>query len=147
MKYPLILSVLCTFAVSCSSPTPPLSHLQRRSIESKELKGDYTDAFKATIAVLQDNGYVINNADIDSGVIQGETGGKLDAWKVYSINYEVTATLEQYGEGIVKERITFVRKRKRLGQEDSLLIDKPEFLQKIYDEIQKEIFIRQNLNR
>ena len=66
-------------------------------------------------------------------------------------NYEITATIEQFGDNTVKERITLVKKVKSSSQygtqENSEIVDDPEFFQKIYDEIQKEMFIRQNLSK
>jgi len=130
--------------------TTQITALQRRSLESRDLEGKYDDAFRATVQVLQDEGYIIENADFQSGVIQGETGIKQDFWGLMR-NSEVTATLEQFGENTVKERISFVTKNKSSSQygtqENSIRIEDPEFFQRIYDNIQKEIFVRQNLNK
>lgn len=140
-----VLFILLFLVAGCA--TTQLSNLQRRSIEAKELEGNFDDAFKATLQVLQDNGYVIKNTDYKAGVIQGETGEKQGFWTYY--NHEVTATIEQFGENRVKERITFVYKS---GDgvwiaKKSNIIEDPKFLQKIYDDIQKEIFVRQNLSK
>jgi hypothetical protein len=66
-------------------------------------------------------------------------------------NSEVTATLEQFGENIVKERISFVNKNKSSSQygtqENSTRVEDPELFQRIYDNIQKEMFVRKNLNK
>ena len=136
--------------MSAGCATTQLTALQRRSLESRDLEGKYDDAFRATVQVLQDEGYIIKNADFKSGVIQGETGTKQDFWGVMR-NSEVTATLEQFGENTVKERISFVNKNKSSSQygtqENSTRIEGPEFFQRIYDNIQKEMFVRQNLNK
>ena len=125
-----------------------LSSLQRRSIESRDLEGTFDTAFKATLQVLQDYGYVIKNTDFDSGVIQGETGVK-QGWFGVMTSFEVTATLEQFGENRVKERLSLVKKVKSSSQygthENSQIIDDAELFQKIYDDIQKEMFVRKNL--
>jgi len=136
--------------ISAGCATTQLSALQRRTLESRDLEGKYDDAFKATMQVLQDEGYIINNADYKSGVIQGETAIKQDFWGVMR-NSEVTATLEQFGENTVKERISFVKKVKSSSQygtqEDSTRVEDPELFQRIYDNIQKEMFVRKNLSR
>ena len=123
---------------------------QRRTYEAKDLTGSYDDAYKATVQVLQDYGYIIKYADHKSGVIQGETGVKM-GWFGRMDNTEITATLEQFGENTVKERLSLVGKYKMSSQygtqENSKIIDDPELFQKIYDDIQKEMFVRQNLNR
>jgi hypothetical protein len=136
--------------MSAGCATTQLTALQRRTLESRDLEGKYDDAFKATVQVLQDEGYIIKNADFRSGVIQGETGIKQDFWGMMR-NLEVTATLEQFGENTVKERISFVTKNKLSSQygtqENSTRVENPELFQRIYDDIQKEMFVRQNLNK
>lgn len=140
--------LLTIMSMGCA--TTQLSTLQRRTLESRDLEGKYDDAFKATIQVLQDEGYIIKNADFKSGVIQGETPIKQDFW-VGMKNSEVTATLEQFGENTVKERISFVNKTKSSSQygthENSTRVEDPELFQRIYDNIQKEMFVRKNLSR
>ncbi len=136
--------------MSAGCATTQLTALQRRSLESRDLEGKYDDAFRATVQVLQDEGYIIKNADFKSGVIQGETAIKKDFWAGMK-NSEVTATLEQFGENTVKERISFVNKNKSSSQygtqENSTRVEDPEFFQRIYNNIQKEMFVRQNLNK
>ena len=73
--FAILLSIL-----SAGCATTQLSDLQRRTLESRDLEGKYEDAFKATVQVLQDEGYIIKTADFESGVIQGETGIKQDFW-------------------------------------------------------------------
>lgn len=126
-----------------------MNSLQRRSIESKELEGNFDDAFKATLQVFQDYGYIIKDSDHQSGVIHGETGIKQVWFRME--NFEITATLEQFGVNIVKERISLIKKVKSSSQygtqENSLIIDDPALFQQLYDAIQKEMFIRKNLNK
>jgi hypothetical protein len=124
--------------------------MQRRSIEMRDLEGSFEDAFKATLQVFQDHGYMIKDSDHASGVIHGETGIKRALFMM--VNYEITATLEQFGPNTVKERITLIKKTKtdssKYGlQENSARIDNPALFQKLYDDIQKEMFIRRNLSR
>lgn len=145
-----LLGILLMMTTLTGCASAPLSALQRRSFEMKELEGIYDNAYKATLQVLQDHGYIIKNADYESGVIQGETGINMVLFKGM-VNVEVTATLEQFGENTVKERLSLIEKRKMSTQygtqESSKIIDDPELFQKIYDDIQKEMFVRQNLNR
>lgn len=141
----LILGIIFLLA-GCATP---MSALQRRSIESRELEGNFEDAFKSTLQVFQDYGYVIKDSDHAAGVIHGETGIK-QVW-LRMENYEITATLEQFGNNIVKERISLIKKIKMTSQygtqEDSVIIDDPELFQRMYNDIQKEMFIRKNLGK
>ncbi len=144
-----LLSV-CAIAIIFSGCAPTLSSMQRRSIEGRDLEGRFDDAFKATLQVFQDHGYIVKSSDYQSGVIQGETGVKQGWWGLMT-NFEITATIEQFGENTVKERISIVRKKKDSSQygthENSKTIDDPKVFQKLYDDIQKEMFIRRNLNK
>lgn len=141
-----VLFILLFLVAGCA--TTQLSNLQRRSIEAKELEGNFDDAFKATLQVLQDNGYVISHTDYKAGVIEGGTGEKHDFWHGQKA-YKVTATIEQFGENWIKMRITFLEEKgiDAWGSRRSNIVEDPNFLQKIYDNIQKEIFVRKNLNK
>lgn len=134
---------IAIFLVGCA--TPSLTNLQRRSIEAKELDGSFDDAFKATLQVLQDRGYVIKSTDYKAGVIQGETGEKQGFWRFY--NNEVSATMEQFGQNRVKARVIFISKSSDGLSKHSNIIDDPKFLQEVYDAIQKEMFVRKNLDK
>jgi len=147
MKKILLISILSLVLCGCVTN---LSNIQRRSIESKELEGSFEDGFRATMSVLQDRGYVIKHTDYDAGVIQAETMMRTNIFGGYS--YSVTATIEQFGKNRLKERITFIKKMiTDMGQHgrtvDSTIIYDPALLQQVYDEIQKEIFMRQNLSK
>ena len=137
--------LLPIFILLAGCVTPELSNLQRRSIESRDLEGNFDYAFKATLQVLQDRGYVIKNTDYKAGVIQGETGEKQVFWRFY--NNEASVTMEQFGEGRVKIRVTFISKSSDGMSKHSNIIDDPKFLQEVYDAIQKEIFVRKNLSK
>ncbi len=141
-----ILLALAFFMAGCATELTPL---QRRGIESRELQGKFDDALRATLQVFQDYGYVVQGTDYQSGVIHGATGVKRE-W-FFMINFEMTATIEQFGENRVKERLSLVKKIKNSSQygtqENSEIIDDPQLFQKIYDDIQKEMFIRKNLSK
>ena len=139
--------ILAIFLLAGCATT--MDAMQRRSIEAKDLEGNFDDAFKATLQVFQDQGYIIKDSDHQSGVIHGETGIKQVWFRME--NYEITATMEQFGPNTVKERISLVKKIKASSQygtqENSEIIDDPALFQKLYDEIQKEMFIRKNLSK
>ncbi len=147
MRKILVLLTLAIFICGCATT---MSSLQRRAFEAKDLEGTFESAFKSTLQVFQDYGYIIKNSDYQSGVIQGETGTTQNFWGTMT-NFEITATVEQFGENRVKERISLIKKTKSSSQygthENSKIIDDPELFQKLYDAIQKEMFVRQNLNK
>jgi hypothetical protein len=137
--------------VGCNEPQ--LTALQMREFQARDLQGTFDNAYKATLQVFQDYGYTIKNTDYKSGVIQGETGSKKDEnyfWNGAMINTEATATLEQFDPNTVKERLSLVNRKRVLGYynyENTEKIETPALYQKMYDDIQKEMFVRQNLNK
>lgn len=145
------LFIILLIIISTGCATTKLSPLQMRSIQSRELEGTFDNAFKATLQVFQDYGYVVKNTDYKAGVIQGETGIKRDFWWGTMSWFEMTATLEQFGENTVKERLSLILKKKSSSQygtqEASSIVDDVELFKKIYDDIQKEIFVRKNLSK
>lgn len=66
------LVTLCVFMVGCSNATPQLSQMQIREMTTKEIEADFKTTFKATMSVLQDQDYIIENTDFDSGLIVAE---------------------------------------------------------------------------
>jgi len=146
MKRKFLIFGILFFLAGCATS---MSAMQRRSIESKELEGNFEDAFKATLQVFQDYGYIIKDSDHASGVIHGETGIKQVWFRME--NYEITSTLEQFGANVVKERVSLIKKVKASSQygtqENSIIIDDPDLFQRLYNDIQKEMFIRKNLSK
>lgn len=63
---PFILVI--TFFVGCAAG-PQLSQMQIRQITTKMIEGSYDDVYRATMTILQDQGYVIKNTDMNSGLI------------------------------------------------------------------------------
>jgi hypothetical protein len=65
-------------------------------------------------------------------------------------NSEATATLEQFDPNTVKGRLSLVQKKKiyaAYNYENTEKIVDASLYQKMYDDIQKEMFIRQNINK
>lgn len=157
----LSVTALSFFLAGCITTKPKTTPLQRRAIESKEFEAGFDDVFRATLTVLQDQGYAIKNSDYNAGVIRGEGNTKLDFWGNSTL-YELTATIEKFTEVRTKMRLMLVKKitgtKKSLFSifggssppypvQTSNIVDEPKFIQRFYAQIQKEIFIRQNLNK
>lgn len=56
------------FFMGCQTG-PQLSPMQIRQLTTKEIEGSYENVFKATLTILQDQGYIVKNTDMDSGLI------------------------------------------------------------------------------
>ena len=166
LNFALLLSLaLCGWGCSTLKGSLPsaqeatLLAQQRRSIESKLLQGEYEDAFRATLSVLQDYGYVIETAEFDGGLIFAHTGTQGASQNDENENKKtatmskdnITAVLEPYGAGRVKARITIMRHLEQMTNKGTIArdirINNPQVIQRLFADIQKEIFIRQNLDK
>lgn len=66
LYFPFIL--LLTLFVGCAT-APQLSQMQIRQLTTKMIEGSYDNVYRATMTILQDQGYVIKNTDMNSGLI------------------------------------------------------------------------------
>ena len=82
--------VLIFFLWGCEV-TPKLSPLQKRQITTRMFDCSYENAYRATLTVLQDQGYVIKNTDMDSGLIVGtvdrSASGSSKFWQALAFGY------------------------------------------------------------
>jgi hypothetical protein len=190
--------MLCGCATTHTSP-PPLSPMARAAMQTKELSGDSETAYRATISVLQDQGWQVQVADKDGGLIQASStrgrdvigpeddyrssdelirktraqvvkfkGDKHVAPAIWTRWQRVTAVVEPWGDGRVRERLTIVNcgslpsglhyypYPRAFGyashevldsaQEQSVVVENPKTYQLLFQQIQKAIFIRQGLS-
>ncbi|MCK4303409.1 MAG: hypothetical protein KAY24_04160 [Candidatus Eisenbacteria sp.] len=61
---------VCLLFTGCTT-APKLTTMQIRQLTVRQVEGSYENTYRATMTVLQDNGYVIKNTDMDSGLIVG----------------------------------------------------------------------------
>ena len=65
-----LISILMILAFTvCCATAPKLSPMQKRQLTSKLIEADYENAYRACLTVLQDQGYIIKNTDMNSGLI------------------------------------------------------------------------------
>lgn len=149
----LVLGVLLLLE-GCTNTQPKLSQMQIREITTKELEGDYKTVFKATMTILQDQNYIIDNADIETGLISCEkavekettTGDVLmilfvDARHGASSKVNISATFTELSKTTTRVRLniqeTVVTKSSFGNDENSVFItDKG-----IYDSLFTQIMV------
>ena len=68
----VLLLALAGLPLAGCETTPELSPMQKRQITARVLDGGYENVFRATMTVIQDNGYIIKNADLATGLITAE---------------------------------------------------------------------------
>ncbi len=114
-----LLFLMGILMVGCTNTAPQLSQMQIREITTKEIPADYKSTFKATMSILQDEGYTIENTDFDAGLIVGKieqsqsvgfaetllfgTGSRMSTVKI-------SATVSEITKDITKLRINIQNK-------------------------------------
>lgn len=138
----------------CTNAQPQLSQMQVREITTKELEGNYKTVFKATMSILQDQNYIIENADLDTGliscekVVEKETSAGdvlmilfVDARHGASSKVNVSATLTELTKDVTKVRLNIqetVIKKSSFGNDEKAIFvtDKG-----IYDSLFNQIMV------
>ncbi len=72
--YRITMIILVLFAiifVGCAA-RPKLSPIQIRQITTKLINGTYEETYRSALTVLQDQGYIIKNTDMESGLIMAQ---------------------------------------------------------------------------
>ena len=156
--------------VACAPSAPPQperTQLEIRQMQTREYdrpKGGTTRVMKAVINSLQDDGFIIQNADKDLGFITAEKESDIeDRWESFFARLgaaegqparfrknnliECSVSVSEFGKNI---RVRSVFKHKVLDNLGGTLsvsnIDEPSFYQEFFSKVDKGIFIdRQGL--
>jgi len=68
-KFGLLIILPILFLSGCATITPHLSPMQIRTITTRHMEGGYENIYRACITVFQDQGYIIKNTDMNTGLI------------------------------------------------------------------------------
>lgn len=148
-------SVIVLVLTGCvTAPTSTKSALELQAIQAKEFDTSKKIAFAATLSVLQDLGYVVSNADLDTGLINGKSPTQQSfvpfVGRVMK-DTKATAFVEEITPGRTKVRLNFVKSEQSSsgygmrGEQDDP-IEEPTVYQDVFAKIQQGIFVRKNLN-
>ncbi len=128
------------------------SSLQLQAIQSKEFETNKKVAFASTMSIFQDLGYMIENADLETGLISAKspTAGEFVFGKGRIQKYlQATAFIEISGKTTTKIRLNFVNIEKIDGSmmqgRNDIPVEDPKIYQDTFEKIQKAIFIRENI--
>ena len=79
MKNIFIFTLALIFFGSACTTAPKLSPMQKREITTRLVDGSYDNIYRSILTVIQDQGYIIKNTDMNSGLINAvvdrQTGG------------------------------------------------------------------------
>ena len=150
-----LIPIIIIVIAGCLTLGPKLTPLQRRVMESKELEGTFDDAFRATIAVLQDKGYQIKTSDYDGGIIYAETVPTQFTFATGAVQDKVTVTFEKFTEDRVKIRANIIRAVTNAQGDPyhtpfaskSGPVENPRVYQELYMEVQREMFRRDQFGK
>lgn len=158
----LISIILCTFVIACASSgvTPPQTQLQIREFQTRSYETtDTLMVMKALLNVLQDDQFIVKNADKDLGLLTAtkevdvESGteaffsslfaGSDARWKKNCI-IECSGNVSEFGE---KTRVRINFQMKTLNNKGELMdvkqIDDPVYYQDFFSKVSKGIFIEE----
>jgi hypothetical protein len=148
--------------VGCVAPAPiaKKTSLEIQAVQAKSFEADKSLAFKSVMSVLQDLGYVVGSASLETGFItaesptQEDTSGSAVLGKILGgVRTEtksvVTASIEDINSSNSRVRLNFVHKAHRSsqygqsGSDDTPVMDTKVY-ENAFEKIGEAIFIRKN---
>ncbi|OGV18073.1 MAG: hypothetical protein A2X47_01730 [Lentisphaerae bacterium GWF2_38_69] len=149
-KFLILISIpAMIFIAGCEifNPPPQMTSLQIQAIQTREFETSKAIAFSSTMAVLQDLGYIISMASIDTGFITAESPSSSNFFMGVE-NTKVTAYIQSMPNGNTKIRLNFVT-HAQLSQPNGggvintdTAIYNPQPYQEAFNKIQQQIFIQ-----
>lgn len=134
---------------ACSTPpaSPEITSSEIQSIQTREIDTTYDVAFKSVLSVLQDLGYIIEEAEIDAGLITAEVSRQEGSFVRKTIVTRVTSSIEEMPSGLTRIRLNFFENQTHVYVDGSKnnyserLLD-PETYQDAFERIEKEVSVR-----
>jgi len=116
------MSTISTAVIPLSNPYQQPS-LELQELQARVLESDKRTMFNASVSVLQDAGYVVRNADFDTGLITaaGETQSNTNLFGILASTSSSTQTtasvfVEPWEIHATRIRVNFVEANKTSGQ-------------------------------
>jgi hypothetical protein len=146
----LITMVVVIAALSgCAAKKPQLTSLELQSMQSREYSAEKKIVFQSTLSVFQDLGYVIQQADLETGFITAKSPTKNDMVPFVGMSMtdtKATAFVEQIGTKS-KVRLNFVASHETsnaygMKSSQDTPVEDPLVYQNALTKIQEAVFIR-----
>lgn len=149
--------ILLTLGLSACATTsaPQLTSLEIQAVQTREFEVSKDISFGAVVTVFQDLGYIIDNADKDSGFVTARSATKntagffdLLAGVTSSTSTGVSAYIDGLREDYTRIRLNFVNATSKSGQygqsqrADNIIYDATIY-EHAFEKISEAIFIRQ----
>jgi len=161
---PLVLALALLAGCAVEGPRPPRTQLQKRQMQTRvfEVKSEKL-VMKAMVNVLQDEGFMIDLANLELGVLKASkevnienpnerffaimASGNNARWKKNQ-KIECTANVSKYGKNRIKVRVVFFSKiMDNLGGVVEIRhVESPAYYQEFFAKVDKSIFLaKENL--
>jgi hypothetical protein len=119
----MVVTLFAALLAACASAPPEPTRLAKQQLQTRELEGDKRMVFNAVVSVLQDSGYVIHEADFDTGLISGAgeavpagfdlSEGISFGGPILTKQTSASVFVQEWGPGQVKVRASFKEARTR----------------------------------
>ena len=156
LKRNTTIALTCLFVLLAGCvppPAPQLTPLEKQSLQTREYEHPKAVVFPSVISVFQDSGYTIRSAEINTGLITGDSPTKdtTGFWAAYAglhLNQQTGATafIEEIGQ-ITKVRLNFVERSASSSssgqntENDTPILDGAIY-QNAFEKIESAIFVR-----
>lgn len=143
----------------CHSQTKPyqskLDPLALQAMQTQEFETSKATLFAATVSVFQDTGFIIETADLATGIITAKspTSTTPISFATYgsSVTTRASAFVEDSRPGYSKARLNFVEARRNHitvyseGPIEEIPNESPAFYEGVFNKIREGIFVRDSL--
>ena len=160
---PTLLIGLGLASSGCTPPAPALTPLEIQSLQTHEFEHDKAIVFASAMSMFQDLGYIVNSADLATGLITTESPATSDRtafparFTIFSdlmvwsdvtrvVQTKATAFIEQIGNRS-RVRLNFVITRQdssargQISRQDTPILDATVY-QNAFERIEDAIFVR-----
>lgn len=155
MKKITLLIITTVFLLGgCALPQQSTkSALELQAIQAKEFDTTKKIGFASVLSVFQDLGYVVNAANLETGLITAKSPTKQEFVPFVGQKMETvvaTAFVEEITTGRTKVRINLVKSTQTssgygMRGENELPIEDPTVYQSIFTKVQQGVFVRRNV--
>lgn len=149
----LYCSLVLAFLFSCSSVVPELTPTQIKMMTTKQYETGKEMVFKSSISLLQSEGYLIENASNETGLITAYK--RIEVSRKLSRKSKATFYVEEFNPALTEVKITFYEGTvaikndgysKRAEEKESML-KTPEIYNSWFNNLRAEIERRKALTK
>ena len=148
--------VTVTAVFGCTTPPKPyqskLDPLALQQMQTQDFETSKKILFASVISVFQDTGFVIEAADLETGVITSKsatvTNQSYGIGYIYSVAVRATAFVEETSPNHAKARLNYLESRIQstaygAGSPNDIPNEDPAYYEKIFNKIREAVFLRE----